>query len=158
MKQNKFVQFIAILVSALVQIRMFLFLATAVRVGDDTSFDISTLPMILQSYGLVAIVILIICGIIYGGYYVKKYKESWVIFLKNNIFEPARISFMIGCGIQVINMIILLITLIINLKSDTLRTQISNLLIASIISGLLTFLLCMIVSEDDNDTKEGDEH
>lgn len=127
-----------------------------VRISDDTSFDISTLPTILQSYGLVAMVILIICGIIYGGYYVKKYKQCWVIFLRNNVLIPVHNSFEIGCGIQAINIIILLITLIINLKSDTLRTQISNLLIASMSSGLLTFLLCMIVSEDDDDTKEGD--
>lgn len=156
MKQNKFVQFIAILVSTLVQIGMFLFFVMTIRMSDDTSFDVSTLPTILQSYGLVTIVILTICGIIYSGYYVKKYKQYWVIFLRNNVLIPAHSSFEIGCGIQAINMLILLITLIINLKSDTLRTQISNLLIASMSSGLLTFLLCLIVSKDDDDTKEGD--
>lgn len=158
MKQNKFVQFIAILVSALVQIGMFLFFIMVVRISDDTSFDVSTLPTILQSYGLVTIVILTIGGIIYGGYYVKKHKQSWVVFLRNNVFEPASISFMIGCGIQAINIIILLITLILNLESETLRTQISHLFIASMITGLLTFLFCMIVEECDDDTKEGDEH
>lgn len=156
MKQNKFVQFIAILFSALVQIGMFLFFVMVVRINNDTPFDISTLPTILQSYGLVTIVILIIGGMIYGGYYVKKYKQSWAIFLRNNVLEPASISFTVGAGIQAVNMIILFITLILNLDSETLRTHISYLLIASISSGLITFLLGMIVSEDNDDTKEGD--
>lgn len=71
MKQNKWLQFIIILFSILVQIGLFLLVLSNVHTSEGTPFDTSTLFQILPSYILVILVMLTLGGIVYGGYYLK---------------------------------------------------------------------------------------
>lgn len=146
MKQNKFVQFIAILFSALVQIGIFLLLLTNIRMPETTYFDTSILIPVLQSYGLITLGVIVIGGLIYGSYYVKKYKQSWVIYLRENILNPIHLSVTIGCIIQAINFCILIISSIFLIaQSEEFRPQLSLLLITSLLTGLITLFLCLIL-------------
>ena len=146
MKQNKFIQFIAILFSAVIQIGIFLLLLTNIRMSEPAYFDTSILIPILQSYGLVALGVIIIGGLIYGGYYVKKYKQSWMIYLRENILNPIHLSIVIGCIIQAINFCMLFISSIFLIaQSEKFRPQLGLLLITSFLTGLITVFLCLIL-------------
>lgn len=140
MKQNKIVQIITILLSILLQIGLFLFALTNVHTDEVTSFNTSILPQILQSYGLVTLGILVIGCIGYGGYYVKKYKQSWLAYIQENIINPFHKSLIIGGCIQATNFCLLIITLLVNLHSEELRPQLVLLLnIIGVTAGILWF-------------------
>ena len=146
MKQNKFIQFIAILFSAVIQIGIFLLLLTNIRISEPVYFDTSILIPILQSYGLVALGVIIIGSLIYGGYYVKKYKQSWMIYLRENILNPIHLSIIIGCIIQAINFCMLFISSIFLIaQSEEFRPQLGLLLITSLLTGLITLFLGLIL-------------
>jgi hypothetical protein len=154
MKQNKVLQVITILISTLIQIGLFLLILTNVHTAEVDSFNTSILLQILPSYGLVILSILILGGIIYGGYYVKKHKQSWLTYIQENIIKPLHKSLAIGCGLQAINFCILIITLLVNLHSEELRQQLILLLnivgITAVVTGFSGVVLeiCFIDKEN----------
>ena len=147
MKQNKFVQIITILFSIIIQIGLFLFMMTNVHTSETETFDTSVLPQILQSYGLVILSIIVLVGIGYSGYYVKKHKQPWLTYIQENIISPLYKSLLIGCCIQVANICLLFITLLINLRSNELRQQLILLLnivgITAVVTGFAGIVLEM---------------
>lgn len=146
MKQNKFVQFIAILVSALVQIGIFFLILTSLRTTEESYFNLSILPSILQVYSLVTLSVSIIGGLIYGGYYVKKYKKSWMVYIRKNILNPIHSSIIIGCVIQVANLFILGITIwLVTAQAEELRPQLNFLLVTSLFTLLITIFLGVLL-------------
>ena len=145
MKQNKFVQLIAILISALVQIGIFLLILTNLRTTEAVSFDISMSLPILHAYGLALLGICVIGSIIYGGYYIKKYKSSWMTYIRENILNSIHISIIIGYIIQVINLCVLTITCVLCAQSEELRPQLGLLIITAIFTGLFTLISGIIL-------------
>lgn len=127
MKQNKVLQVITILVSILLQIGLFLFVLTNIHTSKGTPFDTSILPQILQSYSLVTLSILAIGCIGYGGYYVKKHKQVWLTYIKENIINPLHKSLVIGSCIQGTNFCILIITILVNAQAEELRPHLDLL-------------------------------
>lgn len=145
MKQNKVVQIITILFSVLVQISLFLFVLTQVHTSEGTPFDTSTLLQILPSYVLVILVMLTLCGIVYGGYYLKKHKQSWLVYIRENIINPLHKGLVIGNCIQMVNICLLFATFIFKLQPEKLRPQLDLLLNVSGITFLITCLSCIIL-------------
>lgn len=146
MKQNKFVQIIAILTSALIQVGIFLLILTNLRTTEESYFNPSILPSILQIYGLVALSIFFIGGLIYGGYYIKKYKQHWMDYIRKNILNPIHSSIIIGCIIQVANLFTLGITIwIVTAHVEELRPQLNFLLVTSLFTLIITIFLGVLL-------------
>ena len=154
MKQNKFVQIITILASVIIQIGLFLLILTNVHTAEVEAFDTSLLPQILQSYSVIILSIIVLVGIGYGGYYVKKHKQSWLTYIQENIIQPLHKSLVIGTGLQAINFCILSITLLVNLHSEELRQQLILLInivgITVVVTGVSGVVLeiCFIDKEN----------
>lgn len=145
MKQNKWLQFITTLFSILVQIGLFLLVLTNVHTSEGTPFDTSTLLQILPSYVLVILVMLTLGGIVYGGYYLKKHKQSWLVYIRENIINPLHKGLVIGNCIQMVNICLLFATFIFKLQPEKLRPQLDLLLNVSGITFLITCLSCIIL-------------
>lgn len=145
MKQNKWLQFITTLFSILVQIGLFLLVLTDIHTSKGTPFDTSTLLQILPSYVLVILVMLTLGGIVYGGYYLKKHKQSWLVYIRENIINPLHKGLVIGNCIQMVNICLLFAIFIFKLQPEKLRPQLDLLLNVSGITFLITCLSGIIL-------------
>ena len=145
MKQNKWLQIITILVSIIIQIGLFLLVLTNVHTSEGDAFNTSTLLQILPSYVSIILVILALGCIGYGGYYLKKYKQSWLTYIRENIINPLHKSLVIGTCIQITNLCFLFITFILRLQPEKLRPQLDLLLNVSVITFFLTCITCIVL-------------